>query len=125
MRYKDFGIITEEEILKNCPKVIADIKSEFNLIDDRSSTMDSTGVEQSKGYARVLTKDSGHVSKTSVSYEQNNQNSGYSMGGYSIDGDIRQNSGASYVLVIAALIALVILVYVVASTILKMVNGIY
>ena len=125
--HKDFGPINEEEILKICPKVIADVKSEFNLIDDRTfSSEEIGGSSESRGYARVLTKDSSHSSNPSPIYESNdNLMENYNMGGYSINSDIRQNSGASYVLVVAAIIALIIIVYIVTSTILKMVNSIY
>lgn len=127
MQYKDFGKITEEEILKNCPKVIADIRSEFNLVDDRSSVpIENAGNSESRGHARVLTKDSSYNSNPRPVYESNNNSIGdYNTGGYSINGDVRQNSGASYVLVVAAIIALIILVYVVSTTILNMINGVY
>ena len=125
MQYKDFGKITEEEILKNCPRVIADVKNEFNLIDSKLSAGEINGNSESRGYARLLKKDSNHSIGSSSVELNNNLMSNYNMGGYSINSDIRQNSGASYVLVVAAIIALIIIVYVVASTILKMVNGIY
>ena len=126
MQYKDFGRITEEEILKNCPRVIADVKNEFNLIYDRtSSPLESGGNSESRGYARVLTKDSSNISNPSPVFESNNSMGNYNMGGYSINSDVRQNNGASYVLVVAAIIALIILVYVVATTILNMVNSVY
>ncbi len=129
MRYKEFGEVNEQSILDNCPKVIGDIKKEFGLILEEEKIMkindssDFTSIE-SRGISRVLTKDSRNSSyKENVDSSVNdfNSNNVYN-GGYSIDGDVRKTSGASYVLVVAALIALVILVYVVTTTILGMVD---
>lgn len=127
MKYKEFSEVNEQSILDNCPKVIGDIKKEFGLMldDVRSSeTFDqSNSFGESRGVSRVLTKDgnSGFTSEK-VDDRFSNYNNDFYGGGYSINGDIRKTSGTSYVLVVAALIALVILVYVVSTTIMGMID---
>lgn len=130
MKYKEFSEINEQSILDNCPKVIGDIKKEFGLMldDARSSEVNEVSDEsnsfgESRGVSRVLTKDSSNsFTKENIDNRPFDYNNDFYSGGYSIDGDVRKTSGASYVLVVAALIALVILVYVVSTTIIGMID---
>lgn len=131
VKYNEFGEVNEQSILDNCPKVIGDIKREFGLILDSKtdnlgnsetfSEQDPSFNEQnSRGYARVLTMDGAPIRKTEKFYDNDKP---FNMGGYSIDGDIKKTNGASYVVIVAAIIALIAIVYIITTTILGMMDG--
>lgn len=128
MKYKEFGEINEQSILDNCPRVIGDVKKEFGLAFDKDFSNEienldnSSSTTSSRGFSRVLTMDNSSFSKPVIDDKPYSDNS-YNMGGYSISGDIKKTSGASYVLVVAAIVALVAIVYIVTTTILGMMDG--
>lgn len=116
-RFNEF----ENKVLFQVPFVTKSIKDDLDSVY-KNDGMDN-GKDRKKSFVRVRT-DGQSVAPSNMSYPDNDGEGSYYGGNQPNDtfNNLRNDSGVSFVLIICAVLALIILVFVVATGILRITN---